>query len=229
MLLPNNLNLVLIILATLILLLCVVISILYIKQSNVNKELRLRLSDLEWLLVSEYHKNPEMKKEQNKKSESMNNSTKTTMDEELHDQVASLEKDIDDIDKILKDTIDTEEDEDGISEMILEMIKKHEDNTVLDENLENIINEDKESNSDSDTNSNNNSNSNKSEMETDEKERLNDDEVRWIEDSYTMNELRDLCKKSDIQYKGTKKQVIKMLLEKNIEIPRKAMNSVNAL
>jgi hypothetical protein len=170
-----------------------------------------------------------MKKESNKKSDTHNNSTKSTLDEELHDQVANIEKDIDDIDKILKDTIDTEEDEDGISEMILEMIKKHEDNTVLDENLENIINEDKESNNSSDSDTNSNINSDKSEMEQYEKEQINDDEVRWIEDSYTMNELRDLCKKNNILYKGTKKQVIKMLLEKDIEIPRKVMNSVNAL
>jgi hypothetical protein len=239
-------NLLLIISLVALLLVVVSLVLMYFRQERINNELRLRIGDIEWLQLSEYHKNFKpinLNKPTTKQSFGSNNANETVVkDDSLEKDVANLEKDIEEMDKILEDTIDTTE-EDGISQMILQMINKHEDNTVLDDNLENVIS----------TASNNNTNDsdildkdidmNKIEAtilsSIENNDNLSDDtnsnvdmnnvsslpDTEWIEESYTMNELRDLCKNNNIQAKGTKKQVIKTLLEKNVEIPKKTTQS----
>jgi hypothetical protein len=215
---------------------------MYFRQERINNELRLRIGDIEWLQLSEYHKNFKPSNKSTVKQSSVNKSDVSVKDDSLEKDVANLEKDIEEMDKILEDTIDTTE-EDGISQMILQMINKHEDNTILDDNLENVIS----------TASNNNTNDseildkdidmNKIEetilSSIENNDHLADDtnsnidmnnisllpDTEWIEESYTMNELRDLCKNNNIQPKGTKKLVIKTLLEKNVEIPKKTTQS----
>jgi hypothetical protein len=229
----------LLIIITLVSLLLVIVSLIlmYFRQERINSELRLRIGDIEWLQLSEYHKNIKPLEKPIFK-QSGNSASVVVKDVGLEDDVANLEKDIQEIDKILDDTINTTE-EDGISEMILQMINKHEDKTVLDDNLEHVIS----------TGSNSNRSNDNEIIEKDidmsnieatilatinNQDDISDDtsatmdmnngsniDTEWIEESYTMNELRDLCRTNNIQAKGTKKQVIKTLLEKNIDIPKK--------
>jgi hypothetical protein len=234
----SSTNLLLVI--TLVCLLFVVISLvlIYFRQERINSELRLRVGDIEWLQLSEYHKSMQTSPVRSSGGVGVKSNIVVKNDkEDLDEDVANLEKDIEEMDKILEDTIDTT-DEDGISEMILQMINKHEDKTVLDENLENVIS------TSSDNNISDNDILNKdidmdnieatilstvdnNEIENSSISELNINlgslpDTEWIEESYTMNELRDLCKMNNIQYKGTKKQVIRILLDKNVEIPKKA-------
>jgi phage antirepressor YoqD-like protein len=43
----------------------------------------------------------------------------------------------------------------------------------------------------------------------------------WIADTYTLSELRELCKKFNVNNKGNKKDIIKRLLENNVYIAKK--------
>jgi hypothetical protein len=234
----SSTNLLLVI--TLVCLLFVVISLvlIYFRQERINSELRLRVGDIEWLQLSEYHKSMQTPSVRSSSGIGVKSNIVVKNDKEnLDEDVANLEKDIQEMDKILEDTIDTT-DEDGISEMILQMINKHEDKTVLDENLENVISTGSDNNiSDNDilnkdidmdnieatilstVDNNDVENSSISELNVN---LTSLPDTEWIEESYTMNELRDLCKMNNIQYKGTKKQVIRTLLDKNVEIPKKA-------
>lgn len=221
-----------------LLLVIVSLVLMYFRQERINSELRLRVGDIEWLQLSEYHKNfkPSVGK-------SISNTNKVDNNENLSADLNNLEKEIEDTNKILKDIIDTEQ-EDVNSEMILQMINKYEDNTVLDNNLENIIStssfKKEEDNDeadilDKDIDMKNieetimNTIENHDELSNDTQSLNNtvstSPDSEWIEESYTMNELRDICKNNNIQPKGTKKQVIKTLLDRNIEIPKKSTQS----
>jgi hypothetical protein len=206
--------------------------LLYKKQSRVNQELRLRIADLELLQMSQYHKDL-TKHMDNYKVSDLSNS-------EISKDVEDIEKDIEEIDKILEDAIETADEEDDIiSQMILKMIQQHADNTILDENLENIVNtptidieslekikttkdeeiidiktedisqiENKLMADISET---------KSYISHESKVSNND----WIADTYTLSELRELCKKFNVNNKGNKKDIIKRLLENNVYIAKK--------
>jgi hypothetical protein len=222
---------------------------MYLRQERINKELRIRVGDIEWLQLSEYHKNlKSVDLNQQFIPRAMSNSGVKNKKDDLDEDVANLEKDIEEMDKILQDTIDTTDD-DGISEMILQMINKHEDKTVLDDNLENVISTGSLQN-EHNTNDNDDTDhsvlnkdidiknieetilstiDNTDDLESSTSEIANNlsnlHDTEWIEESYTMNELRDLCKQNNIQCKGTKRHVIKTLLEKSIDIPKKNTQS----
>jgi hypothetical protein len=226
-----------------LLLVIVSLVLMYFRQERINSEMRLRVGDIEWLQLSEYHKNfKPLNIPVGKSGGGSNNKTKEN-NENLANDVANLEKDIEEMDKILKDTIDTTE-EDGISEMILQMINKHEDKTVLDDNLENVISttslkkdddNDVSDILDKDIDMKNiedtimNTIENHEELSNDTHSLNNtvstSPDSEWIEESYTMNELRDICKNNNIQPKGTKKHVIKTLLDRGIDIPKKSTQS----
>jgi len=206
--------------------------LLYKKQSRVNQELRLRIADLELLQMSQYHKDL-TKHMDNYKVSDLSNS-------EISKEVEDIEKDIEEIDKILEDAIETaDEDDDVISQMILKMIQQHADNTILDDNLENIVNTptiDIESLEKIKTTKDDeiidiktedisqienklmaDISETKSYISHESKVSNND----WIADTYTLSELRELCKKFNVNNKGNKKDIINRLLENNVYIAKK--------
>jgi Ser-tRNA(Ala) deacylase AlaX len=201
---------------------------MYKKQHRINQELRLRISDLEWLQMSQYHKDF-TKNGSGIKVVDLSNS-------EINKEVEDIEKDIDEIDKILEEAIETTEEEDVISQMILKMIQQHADNTILDENLENIVNTPyidieslKQYKDDEiiDMKAEDISQIENKLMAdiTETKSYIsNDSEVSnndWISETYTLSELKELCKKFNIINKGNKKDIIQRLLDNNVYIPKK--------
>jgi hypothetical protein len=222
--------------------------ILFIRQEKINRELRLRISDLEWLQLSKYH-------EYNITSSSSNNfygGNSKQKGQSLDLSGINYKKDIEDIENVMNEMEkileQEDEDEDADIQMILQMINKHQDNTVLDDNLVNIIST--PSIVEVSSNSNNDNveikkntqldikdieetlmssiNDEKSEIVSNtsflEKNLQKDEEVddiEWISDSYTLQELKDLCKKFNLSNKGSKKELIKRLLENNMDIPKK--------
>jgi hypothetical protein len=202
--------------------------VMYKKQHRINQELRLRISDLEWLQMSQYHKDF-TKNGSGIKVVDLSNS-------EINKEVEDIEKDIDEIDKILEEAIETTEEEDVISQMILKMIQQHADNTILDENLENIVNTPyidieslKQYKDDEiiDMKAEDISQIENKLMAdiTETKSYIsNDSEVSnndWISETYTLSELKELCKKFNIINKGNKKDIIQRLLDNNVYIPKK--------
>jgi hypothetical protein len=232
--------------------------ILFIRQERINRELRLRISDLEWLQMSHYHKN---KTSSNIKHSSINvEKSKDLSGNDLKKELEELENDMSEMEKILEEN----DDDDDITQMIFQMVKKHEDNTVLDENLINVINtpsvsvienqndlEDESPDDNSNDSLHNyeistNSNCDIKEIEEKLMSSINDgvrdessdvesnnvqevDDIEWISDSYTLSELKDLCKKFNISNKGNKKEIIKRLLDNNMEIPKKSIESTTSL
>lgn len=207
--------------------------VMYKKQARINQELRLRIADLEWLQMSQYHKDLTKSGGETKVSDLSNS--------EINKEVEDIEKDIEEIEGILEeaieeDAIETAEEDDVLSQMILNMIQQHADNTILDENLQNIVNtpsidvtsleqhnteeiidmkaedisqiENKLMADISET---------KSYISEDSKSANND----WISDTYTLSELKELCKKFNVINKGNKKDIIQRLLDNNVYIPKK--------
>jgi hypothetical protein len=230
--------------------------ILFIRQERINRELRLRISDLEWLQMSQYHKNnhPINVKQGN----ITNNKSLDLSANNFKKELEELENDMTVMEKILEEQYD---DDDDITQMIFQMVKKHEDNTVLDDNLVNVIStpsvsvieegdeshEDVSTNEDDDTDEirkgtncdikeieeklmssiNNDVRDESSDVESTNVQEV--DDIEWISDSYTLQELKELCKKFNLSNKGNKKEIIKRLLDNNMEIPKKSIESTTSL